>query len=224
MRSSTPWWSGCSNWGSKPVLLPLRTTTSLAARACGLNIPDTLISNYKPHVIEFLSRPGHGFVAKAVKHSFIRRGGEVLLAGTQRLPKHYSEQLDDYAPLPMTYQREVLKDTDLRIIIVGQKVFATAIRIPESVPPTVDWRTAQLHGEELPHERIVLPQSIERKCGQLLAHFRLNFASMDMIKDESGHYIFLELNPNGQWAWIEQLTGYPIRDAIIDHLTSVRAS
>jgi hypothetical protein len=31
----------------------------------------------------------------------------------------------------------------------------------------------------------------------------------------------LEINPNGQWAWIEELTGLPIAAALIKILTQV---
>jgi hypothetical protein len=40
------------------------------------------------------------------------------------------------------------------------------------------------------------------------------FGAIDLILDPAGHYHFLELNPNGQWAWIQQLTGQQIREKL----------
>jgi glutathione synthase/RimK-type ligase-like ATP-grasp enzyme len=59
----------------------------------------------------------------------------------------------------------------------------------------------------------------EESCRAVVNAFGLRYSSIDMVEDTSGKIFFLELNPNGQWAWIEQLTGHPIRDAIIDALT-----
>ena len=56
-------------------------------------------------------------------------------------------------------------------------------------------------------------------CIKIVKSFELRYSSIDLNKDLTGKYYFLELNPNGQWTWIEQLTGHPIRDSIIEELT-----
>jgi len=47
----------------------------------------------------------------------------------------------------------------------------------------------------------------------------LIFAAIDMILTPDGHYVFLELNPNGQWEWIENATHLPICSTLVDVLT-----
>jgi glutathione synthase/RimK-type ligase-like ATP-grasp enzyme len=47
----------------------------------------------------------------------------------------------------------------------------------------------------------------------------LNFGAVDMILTPDGRYVFLEINPNGQWGWVEDLTGMPISEEIIGLLT-----
>ena len=56
-------------------------------------------------------------------------------------------------------------------------------------------------------------------CIRLLKELNLQFGAIDMIKTPDGSYIFLEINPNGQWAWIETQTGLQISDAIINFLS-----
>ncbi len=46
----------------------------------------------------------------------------------------------------------------------------------------------------------------------------LRFGALDFLVTPDGEWYFLEINPNGQWAWIEQETGLPISDAIADAL------
>jgi glutathione synthase/RimK-type ligase-like ATP-grasp enzyme len=187
----------------------------LKAKSFGLKIPDTLVSFRKPAIAEFISRHPR-VIAKAVRHGFFQSNDKVMLAGTQRIPENYIEIFDSFANVPMIYQEEIIKHSELRVVVVGKNCFAT--KITEKSGSNVDWRISQLNGNELEHERYDLPEDVKQKCLALVNSFKLNYSAMDLIKASNGEYYFLELNPNGQWAWIEQLTEYPIRDAIIDLL------
>ena len=52
-------------------------------------------------------------------------------------------------------------------------------------------------------------------CLKLTKKLELNFSAIDLILDKNKDYIFLEINPNGQWAWIEKRLGYNISCEII---------
>jgi glutathione synthase/RimK-type ligase-like ATP-grasp enzyme len=49
---------------------------------------------------------------------------------------------------------------------------------------------------------------------------QLTFGAIDMIVTPTGEYVFLEINANGQYLWIEKQTGLPITSSIVDLLTS----
>jgi hypothetical protein len=49
--------------------------------------------------------------------------------------------------------------------------------------------------------------------------FGINFASIDLIVTPSGEFVFLDLNPNGQWLWLEVELGLPLVAAMADLLT-----
>ncbi len=190
----------------------------VAASKLGLKIPRTLISANRSSITDFFQREENCVVGKAIRHGFISHADHMLLAGTQRMPVEFPESLDAYAPVPMTFQEEVRKAHDLRVIVVDDCVFATSITSPDS-HEQVDWRISDLAGRNLTHTMVKLPEDTEDNCRSLVKEFGLRYSSIDMAQDTSGNLYFLELNPNGQWAWIEQLTDYPIRDAIIDALT-----
>lgn len=59
-----------------------------------------------------------------------------------------------------------------------------------------------------------LPQEIKDKLIQMNKKFELSFGAYDLIFTPEGGYIFLELNANGQWGWIQELTKYPISSEI----------
>lgn len=79
-----------------------------------------------------------------------------------------------------------------------------------------DWRADYAHLRYTPE---VLPEAVAGKVQALLRALRLRFAALDLIVTPDGEYVFLEANPNGQWAWIEHETGLPIAAAIADALT-----
>jgi glutathione synthase/RimK-type ligase-like ATP-grasp enzyme len=108
-----------------------------------------------------------------------------------------------------------LKKYDVRVIVVGKKVFTTLIHSQDNEETKTDWR----NGENiLEHTKAVLPKSIERKCIKLLKILKLQFGAIDFIMGKENNFIFLEINPNGQWARIEKQTGYKISDEIVNLL------
>ena len=55
---------------------------------------------------------------------------------------------------------------------------------------------------------------------QLVEKLGLCYGAIDMVLTPDGRYVFLEINPNGQYLWIELATGLPISDAICSLLMS----
>ena len=72
----------------------------------------------------------------------------------------------------------------------------------------------------LEHKKHKLPIDIELKCLELTKKLKLNYSAIDLVLDKNGKYIFLEINPNGQWAWIENILKFPISKRIVDILTN----
>ncbi len=190
----------------------------LIAKKVGFRIPDTLISLSRNSINAFFSKTESHVIAKAVRHGFVNHEDKVLLAGTQRLSDDFITHFESYATVPMTYQFEVEGGLDIRVVVVGKQLFATAISLEERSELSIDWRVSEIEGSKLKHDRIDLPDTVSEQCFAIVRSFGLNYSSIDLIKDQNGNYFFLELNPNGQWAWIEQITRYRIRDSIIDTL------
>ena len=120
---------------------------------------------------------------------------------------------DDYNPFPSIVQRNIKKEYEIRVTVVNEAVFAAKVDSQSNADTKYDWRR-----KKLKFECYDLPESISSKCISLVKRLNLKFGAIDLIKDKSGQYIFLEINPNGQWAWIEMDTGLLISDAIIKEL------
>jgi glutathione synthase/RimK-type ligase-like ATP-grasp enzyme len=73
-------------------------------------------------------------------------------------------------------------------------------------------------------EPFSLPEQVEASLLRLMDSFEINFASLDMILTPEGEFVFLELNPNGQWLWLEAELGLPLVASMADLLTTHYAS
>ena len=79
---------------------------------------------------------------------------------------------------------------------------------------TLDWHVTE--PDKLVHVPDKLPIDYLNKLYQMLDELGLNLGAFDIISDENGTLYFIELNPNGQWYWIEILTKMPIVRAMVE--------
>jgi hypothetical protein len=212
----------------------------MLAKKFGLHIPRTYLGNATDEISNFVE--GAPTIAiKGLQHSwamvemsFIRKclfalqgkstkklqalydyepGKEVIGSFTQCVSGDYIKQnLQRAALCPMTYQDYIPKAYELRITAVGNKLFPCAIYSQESDTTTIDWRADE--SKKNRHEICEIPQEVHTKLLQLLNEMGLNFGCIDMIVTPAGEYVFLEVNPNGQWLWVEEATGMPIASEI----------
>jgi hypothetical protein len=185
----------------------------ILARSLGFSVPEVVITNDPPGFEDFVAR--HQAVAKPLKHALLDGETEKVIF-TSRLEKAAARDPRAIAAAPMILQREIMKRVDIRVTVVGERVFASAIHSQGAPDSEVDWRRGD--GPRLPHEAVELPAAISLRCAELVNSLGLGFGAIDLIHDSDGVYWFLEINPNGQWAWLETRTGQPIAAAIVDAL------
>jgi hypothetical protein len=104
----------------------------------------------------------------------------------------------------------------MRLTVVGDRCFGVHITAP---PGIVDWRVPDL---ELSYQQVPVSQAFQDKCRQVLRAFGLRYGAFDFAVSRAGDLFFLEVNPVGEWAWLEKKLGLSIRDAIIDELCTTK--
>ncbi len=191
-----------------------------AARRAGFDTPDTLVTNSFESASAFLA--GGAMIAKPLRHALIDDGvvGSVLF--TSRVERLEAEDAAGFARAPMILQREIRKRTDVRVVVVDGRTFATRILSQAHGETEVDWRRGVR--KDLEHQTMDLPSEIATACIAVTHDLDLRFAAIDLVEDVDGRFWFLEANPNGQWAWIEQQTGAPVTAAIVDALARRQAA
>ncbi len=185
-----------------------------AARRVGFQIPGTLVTNAFEMARAFLA--DGPMVVKPLRHALINDGTVGSVVFTSRVDSFEAADAEAFRRAPMIMQREVPKRSDIRVLVVDDRVFATRILSQAHDETQVDWRKGVRR--DLDHEVMDLPADVALACIAVTRDLGLRFAAIDLVEDLDGRFWFLEANPNGQWAWIEQRTGAPVTAAIVDAL------
>ncbi|MEL6458532.1 MAG: MvdD family ATP-grasp ribosomal peptide maturase [Cyanobacteria bacterium J06621_15] len=190
------------------------------AEEIGLKIPRTLITNNPETVKQFAEECQQGIITKMLSSFAIYDNfGKEKVVFTNPVTLEDINNLDGLNLCPMTFQEKVSKALELRTIIVGQNVFTAAVDSQALQKSRYDWRKEGLAliNAWQHHD---LPKSIEKKLLKLMAYFSLNYGAIDIILTPDGEYVFLEVNPVGEFFWLEHCPGLPISQAIAELLIS----
>lgn len=193
------------------------------ARECGFVFPDTVFGNTKDAIATMAKR--HGRVClKSIEGYDIwdEENGLDYVFFTQTLDSSALHDIPEDAFIQTVYfvQEYVPKDYELRVTVVGEEVFPAKI-LSQGLPEDkgkIDWR--QGYDSGLIVQETVLPAEIRERCVRLVRALGLNFGCIDLIVRPDGEYVFLECNPNGQWLWVELMTGMKISESIADFLSN----
>ncbi|MDJ0697506.1 MvdD family ATP-grasp ribosomal peptide maturase [Mastigocoleus sp. MO_188.B34] len=185
------------------------------AQEVGLDIPPTLITNNPQVVKQFAQECGEeGIITKMLSSFAIYdHQGRDHVVFTNPVTTEDLENLDGLRFCPMTFQENMPKALELRVTIVGKRIFAAAVDSQVLQKATYDWRRQgmALLSAWQPYN---LPEDISEKLLKLMAYFNLNYGAIDIIFTPDGRYVFLEVNPVGEFFWLEHCPGLPISQAI----------
>jgi glutathione synthase/RimK-type ligase-like ATP-grasp enzyme len=187
------------------------------AQDLGFLVPRTLITNDPARFRAFYEECGGNVIYKPLTQGPLgaKEGKGVF---TNRVGPEHLKNLDAIRPGPCLFQEHVPKKFDLRVTAIGRRLFPVAIHSQTSESSRTDWRRGSPTG--LKHELCKLPPDIERKCLSLLSRLNLQYGAIDLVLTPDGRHVFLEINPSGQFAWIESLTKLPLVEELCDLLIS----
>lgn len=188
-----------------------------AARTCGLHIPPTLITNRPEPVRTFAAETGYSLVCKPVASPVLVEDDQLKSVYTQRLRPKDLEDLRGINTSAHLFQAWVNKEHEVRLTVVGERMFAVAIHAGSEAAHE-DWRSD--YGS-LTYTTTEVPDQVAAGMRRLMERLQLRYGAADFIVGSDGKWTFLEVNPCGQWDWIQGATGLPIAEAIADDLQGV---
>jgi glutathione synthase/RimK-type ligase-like ATP-grasp enzyme len=158
----------------------------------------------------FIERHQGRVICKPIYQGFVAGTSNNSAVYTHRVAVSELNDAEQLRACPTLLQEEVRRGRDVRVTFVGDDVYAVAIT--SSTPGFVDWR-AEASG--LQYEQIELTSEVETACRELLGRLGLVYGAFDFILADDGTWYFLEVNPVGEWAWLEETLGMPIRESFI---------
>ncbi|MDL2312669.1 hypothetical protein LJC68_07320 [Bacteroidales bacterium OttesenSCG-928-B11] len=96
------------------------------------------------------------------------------------------------------FQEEIEKELELRVLYIDGICYAMAIFSQENSQTKTDYRRYDYENENR-MELFRLPQNINEAIVLFMNLMNLQTGSLDLILDKNGDYIFLEVNPSGQY-------------------------
>ena len=187
------------------------------ARELELDTPRTLTTNDPAAVRAFAKNCETGVVTKMLSSFAIYDEGQELVVFTNPVKPEDLADLSGLNLCPATFQELLPKSLEIRATVVGQRVISAAVDSQVSARATHDWRRdgVRMLQDWRPYQ---LPLDIEEKLLRLMDYFSLNYGAIDIILTPDERHVFLELNPCGEFFWLERSPGLPISDAIADVL------
>lgn len=210
------WYALDAYWINDPArdhVAHRKVTQLRVAQDAGLRIPDTLITSDPAAARSYIDRRGYRDVVYKSFSALEHEWRETRLLRMEEL-----ELLDAVRYAPVIFQEYVEAVYDIRVTMVGDRIFAAAIHSQETDYP-VDFR---MEMDTAAIEPIELPDDVSGRLLDYMGRLGLVYGAIDMRLRPDGEYVFLEVNPAGQWLFVEERTGQPIAAALAEALADPR--
>ncbi len=171
------------------------------ALRCGLRVPQTLITNEAEEVRDFYEKHSGRVVVK------VFRSPDKYLVETRALRQEDLANLEYLHLAPAIFQERLAGASDVRVTVVDQQIFAARLTPRREM---VDYRLDPLADIE-PFD---VGHDVEKSMLALMSELGLSYCSADFRLTPEGELVFLDLNPGGQFLFVEIRAGHPISRAL----------
>lgn len=185
------------------------------ASSCGLRVPLTLITQDPKALRKFWDDCEGEVIIKPLSTGYLERvkpsNDSLIYTNALRLSdlRHTSM----LRRCPTLFQERIIKSADIRVTIIDQDLQAVEMTAQDDGEARLDIRRNNM--ADVTHRPVQLPAKVSRQLRRLVTTYGLRFAAIDLLRDIDSNYVFLEINPNGQWAWLDLVGASNSRDPLI---------
>jgi glutathione synthase/RimK-type ligase-like ATP-grasp enzyme len=197
------------------------------ARKIGFTVPKTLVTNDPQAFLNFYKECDQDAIIKQPSEICLIDDSERQNAQhshdleanaygfyTQKIPPEHLDKIEEIIITPCLFQEHIKKKADIRVTVVGDQLFSALIDSQDHPETVVDFRLKL----DLPIHHFELPEAISHKLVNLIHSWNLEFAKCNFIITPENKLVFLEVNVEENWLWIEHELGLAISKAITEHL------
>jgi glutathione synthase/RimK-type ligase-like ATP-grasp enzyme len=181
------------------------------AAEMGLRVPHTLMTSDPDRARAFIDAVG---VGRTIFKTFAAT--QAVWRETRLVREQELDILEAVRIAPVIFQEYVEVEADLRVTVVGERIFAMAIHAGQTDYP-VDFRMSLGQART---EVAELPPDVAAGLRGLMDRLGLVYGAIDLRRTPAGEHVFLEVNTAGEFLFVEERTGLPIARAIADWLGS----
>ncbi len=196
-----------------------KTDQLVRARANGLLVPEWIVTTNPTVARNFLAKYGPDIIAKPLASGYIERDNPAddTLIYTQCINPSHDYLLDRITNCPVLFQARVPKSTDVRLIALDRHLLAVSLTARDCDGlQRLDIRRDNMR--DVNYATLSVPTQIANGVLQLMNSYSLRFAAIDFAIDDKGQWNFFEINPNGQWAWLDLVGASDIGSLFVETL------
>lgn len=181
----------------------------------GFLIPDTIVTNNPFIANDFVISHANSII-KPISNGLQVLKDEIYSIYTSEISKDFFKpflQTKELFETPVFLQEKIENLYDIRVTIIGDNVIP--VRIEKNNKLEVDWRKPEISKK---YSITELPEEIKSKLKNLHKKLNLIYSAIDLIQKPNGEFVFLEINPVGEWVWLESELNLNISELIINEL------
>ena len=190
------------------------------AQSCDMKIPNSYIVSDKAYLRQLSKQYAEGLIVKSI-YEMIKVSDDTLdkifIGYTTLLTDELLRKIPDQFS-PSLVQENIPKEFEIRVFFLEGKYYSMAIFSQNNSKTKVDFRN---YDDEFPNRMIpfTLPNEVTSKCDILMKKLNLNTGSLDMIYSKNNEFVFLEVNPIGQFGMVSKPCLYNIEFMIYKYLS-----
>lgn len=188
-----------------------------AAARCGLRVPHTRVLNNRRDLLAYYHQLDGQLISKPIadvrnayqrqEHTYVILTNTIDEARIAGLPEYF---------FPSLFQERVAVACEIRVFYLDGRFFSTTTltsRPERSVDKKLDSTAEHVH--YVPYQ---VPRAVEQRLHALMQAIGLNIGSIDLLRTPEGEYVFLEINPVGQYLAESTFCNYALEKEIADWL------
>lgn len=173
------------------IAAEVKLTQLRKALEVGLLIPSTLISNNPIEIKKFFTIHNRKIIMKSYCST------ETLSIKTTLLESVFPDEQLGIRMSPMIYQEVVEGEKHYRVVIIGDE-YVASLFISKDIDSRIDL-TAKV-------EAVKIPEQLFSKLKNLLVSLGLKIGIIDLKENYDGSIYFLEINQQGQFAYLDAIS------------------
>lgn len=185
------------------------------AHDLGLSVPNWSVLTRREDIARFVDDRQATWVIKQINEGGSKECGD-FVTFTQPVTEPLRVLANDIGKVPVLIQEAVRSRVAVRAYVIGERCLSAAATLDLERLGGLDSRLAGSDAYYCPCE---LPADVERGLVCLTHAMGLRYGAADLLVSDDGKFCFLELNPSGQWGWIELESMLQITRALAEELS-----